>query len=360
VSPEADKFLSRLRDRAGKGVRLFPSVYRAAFAELFPVLNADESRRRLAALLEELQCNTQVTLPKSARLYDRAGAAKLPAWVDIPRSQSPEGPLPVDPRTFPWAPELRFACDIREPRQLDILLRVQRFLSDGGRSRPMIPAKERSVQLFGEEKRLERLKNGALFGAGRLSLGLLRCYLVLPPLVFESLPAAQIARPILILENYSTYHTFVLWNYQAKVYEAIFYGHGETFDTAAAGLVEQTRSMNWNGRAFYFGDLDVKGVLIPIAASETLNSLHSSTLYPHSGCYQRLLQRAKEVSLPSMAPTSLPERCCKWLGEEISREAQAWLQRGIRLPQELVGLEQLSCREHAFALPPSEEAEIMR
>jgi hypothetical protein len=339
-------------------VRLLPSVYRAAFAEVYPTLNAEESRGRLAALLEELQRETRVSLPKSSRLYDRGGIAKLPAWVAISRCVLPTEPLPVDPRRFPWAPELRFACDVREPRQLDILLRIQRFLSDGGRTRTVVPAKERSVQLFGEEKRLERLKNGALFGAGRITLDLLRCYVVLPPLVFEILPAAQIARPILILENYSTYHTFARWNQQAKIYEAIFYGHGDTFDTAAAGLVEVTRSMNWNGRAFYFGDLDVKGVLIPVAASETLSAAQFATLSPHVGCYQRLLQRADEVSLPFRESTSLPNQCRRWLGEDIAKQAEIWLQRGIRLPQELVGLEELSAREPTFAFPPREGAAV--
>ena len=69
--------------------------------------------------------------------------------------------------------------------------------------------------------------------------------------MFETLPKDRAARPILILENYSTYHSFARWNQQAKIYEAIAYGHGDTFDSAAAGLVEVVRSMNWDGRAFY-------------------------------------------------------------------------------------------------------------
>jgi hypothetical protein len=102
----------------------------------------------------------------------------------------------------------------------------------GGRTRPIVPAKQRSVELFGEEKQLEELRSSTLFGEGRTSLDLLRCFAVLPPLVFEALSPANNPRPILVLENYSTYHTFARWNQSAQDYEALFYGNGDTFETA--------------------------------------------------------------------------------------------------------------------------------
>ncbi len=354
MSPEAEKFLSKLRARAGKGVRVLPEQYRSAIADAFPMLGAQDSRARLAAFFEELERAGQISLPRSHHLYDRVGAAKLPAWISIVRDLPPRQAVGVDPKTFPWAPELRFACDLSDRRQIDCLLRVQDFLSSGGRTRPMVPAKERSVELFGEEKRLDRLKNGPLFGSGRMSLDLLRCYTVLPPLVFQALPTEQTARPILVLENYSTYHSFTRWNQQTKTFEATVYGHGETFDTAAVGVVEITRSMNWDGRVFYFGDVDMKGVLIAVAASETLRAAHGATIEPHLGCYRRLLRRATEVQLPASVSVSLPDQCCLWLGDDIGHEADTWLKRGIRLPQELVGWEELSRAGETFAYPPSD------
>jgi hypothetical protein len=353
VSPQAEKFLAGLRARAGKGVRVSAADYRDAFADVCPTLGGEEFRARLAALCAELASGDYVSLPRSESLYDHAGVAKLPAWIDVSRAVPVAEPLPVDPASFPWAPELRFACDIREVRQLDTLLRIQSFLSNGGRTRPMVPAKERSVELFGEEKRLERLRNNSLFGHGKLSLELLRCFVVLPPLVFEALPPAPRPRSILILENYSTYHSFARWNRESQIYEAIFYGHGDSFETAAAGLVEVTRSMSWDRRAFYFGDLDVKGVLIPVAASETLKAANFPALAPHIGCYRHLLERAVEVELLKGTCTTLTEQCHEWLGKDLSREADIWLARGKRLPQELVGWEELRCAGQVFAHPES-------
>lgn len=351
MTPIAARLLSELRARAGRGVRVLPAAYRDAFAVVCPTLSGEEFRDRLATLCEELESESQISLPRTQRLYDRAGAAKLPAWIDVLRDLPTAEPVPIDPTTFPWAPELRFGCEIQDARQLEILLCVQNFLSNGGRTRPMVPAKERSLELFGEEKRLERLRSGTLFGADRISLELLRCFVVLPPLVFEAERSTLAPRPILILENYSTYHSFARWNKEAQVYGAVFYGHGDSFETAAAGLAEVTRSINWDRRAFYFGDLDVRGVLIPIAASETLQAAQLARLLPHVGCYQRILARARGTQLPAGEPTELSRPCREWLGEDLSKQTDAWLASGKRIPQELVGWEELSRAGQTFALP---------
>ena len=176
-------------------------------------------------------------------------------------------------------------------------------------------------------------------------------YQLTPPLVFEVCPIEATPRPLLILENYSTYHSFTRWNRQAKLFEAIVYGQGDSFETAAAGLHEVTQSLNWDKRSFYFGDVDVKGVLIPIFASATLQSIGLPRLIPHRGCYHRLFKRASVARLPSGVPTTLPSECQQWLGESLAQEAASWLDRGIRLPQELVGWDELLQNGNIFAQP---------
>jgi len=48
-------------------------------------------------------------------------------------------------------------------------LLIQRFLREGGRSAPIVPIKERSLDLFGDEKRLDALSATSLFAEGRLT-----------------------------------------------------------------------------------------------------------------------------------------------------------------------------------------------
>ena len=230
---------------------------------------------------------------------------------------------------------------MRDARQLDVLLRVQRFLVNGGREHSLVPVKERSIELFGHEKRLEALKNGSLFADGRLSFELLRCFSVPPPLFYEVTSPSSGRRPVLVIENHSTYHSFARWNREARAFCAIVYGQGDAFKIGASGLQYLVREWAWDGRLFYFGDLDPEGLLIPLAASALLSTLDLPVFQPHDGCYRCLLQRANEVPLVSGEELHLPNGCREWLGGTIATQLEPWFKRGIRLAQELVGWEVL-------------------
>lgn len=268
--PSAEEFLTALHATAAGRKRILAADYRRIFAEMYPAMSPPEARAKIAEWLYLLDDTHEIQLPKGKHLYDRSASGDLPAWLELIRPDELREPLPVDPASFPWAPELRTACTIRDPRQLDILLRVQQFLSQGGRQRPLVPVKERSVELFGKEKRLDVLRNSALFQSGPLSFELLRCFSVPPPLVWENVPTAGVPRPILVIENHNTYHSFARWNRKVRSFAAIVYGNGDAFKAGAAGLTEVVRVITWDGRLLYFGDIDPEGLLIPFAASAAL------------------------------------------------------------------------------------------
>jgi hypothetical protein len=341
VTPTAEDFLTRLRSRLSGRKRIEVKTYRQVFAEILPALIGADFRARLAAVCAELEAAGRARLPRSHALYDHTCGSSLPIWLELIDETKTREPLPVDPLTHAWPPELRFACDIRDPRQLRELLCVQRFLAAGGRTRPLVPAKERSIELFGDEKRLEEIRRGALFDPGRLSLELLRCFIIRPPLVHELAPVSDHLRPLLVIENHSTWHSFVRWNREQGVYAAVVFGSGDSFKTGAAGLPEIAQQTRWDGRAFYFGDIDVKGLLIPLAASLTLRAEGLQELLPHTGCYLRAMERVTQIDPPILSATLLPEGAHEWLGPELGLLAQGWLGRGIRVSQELVGWEEL-------------------
>lgn len=345
-APAADDFFLRLCVASTRRKRIDASRYRRIFAELCPAFSAPEARAKLAGWLTQLAENSDILLPRGQRLYDRSSSGDLPAWIELVRPEAATAPLPVEPESYAWAQELRFACTVRDARQLKVLLRVQDFLANGGRERPFVPAKERSIELFGHEKRLEMLRTGTLFGEGRLTLELLRCFPVPPPLLFEAATPSD-SRPAVVIENYSTYHSFVRWNRVSRVFCAIVYGHGDAFKTSAAGLAEVVGEWAWDGRLFYFGDLDPEGLLIPLAASATLSMIDLPALLPHRGCYRRLLERASTVPLPSGDNLCLPTECREWLDEQLAIQVDPWFARGIRLAQELVGWEELH-RDDSF------------
>ena len=71
------------------------------------------------------------------------------------------------------------------------------LLSVRGREPVPAPTRERSLQIFGDEKRLDDLRKGdlALF-EGRVTLADLHCYTVAPPLPHETPPKREPGRPI--------------------------------------------------------------------------------------------------------------------------------------------------------------------
>jgi hypothetical protein len=350
ITPSAEDFLLRLHEIAAGRKRIAAVDYRKVFAEMCPTLPPPDARTKLAGWLSLLAETDEILLPRGRRLYDRSGSGDLPAWVELARPEELHEPLPIDPEGFAWAPELRFACRVRDPRQLHILLRVQRFLAEGGRLRPLVPLKERSVDLFGKEKRLDVLRNSALFQPGLLSFELLRCFPLPPPLVWETAATGDLHRPVLVLENHSTYYSFAMWNRTRACYAAVVYGDGDAFKGSAAGLVEVVRSIPWDGRFYYFGDIDPEGLLIPLAASAVLATADLPTLAAHRACYRRLLNRATTVPLPSGEELDFHQESRNWLGDELAPDVEAYFRRGVRLPQELVGSEELAKDGASFAV----------
>lgn len=102
-----------------------------------------------------------------------------------------------------WRAELAWAADPGSDlsaSEVKLLAAVNDWLARGDRR--LVPVRERSLEVFGDEKLLETLLLGRLFGPGRLTLDLLwaeSCW----PEVVESVagPGAD----WLIVENYTTY-----------------------------------------------------------------------------------------------------------------------------------------------------------
>src|SRR5487761_2005073 len=69
----------------------------------------------------------------------------------------------------PWVPELALLREARVNLPFTELRRLNDFLQQGGGKHELVPIKERSLQLFDDEKRLDVLADSALFRDGRLS-----------------------------------------------------------------------------------------------------------------------------------------------------------------------------------------------
>jgi len=113
-------------------------------------------------------------------------------------------------RTWPWESDLRFCADARLSVSFEELEKIDHFLKHGGRNRLLVPIKERSLEIFGDEKRLDELYRGsALFDTDRLTLESLRCFVVPEPLAWARGP--EPSKPLIVLENVATWDSYRRW-----------------------------------------------------------------------------------------------------------------------------------------------------
>ncbi len=335
----AIELLDGLRERAAgrKRIRLAAvwQIFRRDIRGYTGDLNA---RPQLAALLNELEALGTLRQPKSKSRWDHVVDPPLPHWVElsVPDQHQPQ-PQPHNHRTIAWPATMRFVSELPRVRNLEELLAIRRFLAAGGTNRPLVPIRERSLDLFGDEKRLDKLRKGALFRPGRLSLDLLRCHEVAPPLTWQPGPATN-SRTVLILENLHSYDSFRRFNRQKGQYRAIAYGHGSELHATIRDVPRLLADLDAQ-RVEYFGDLDAKGLEIAYAAHTWLCSC-DLTLSPATHWYQRLIDKALQRKLEG-APQVPSAHAMRWLPPTLRDRVTELLTAGYRAPQELVGWETL-------------------
>ncbi|MCY4408708.1 MAG: hypothetical protein OXC15_20255 [Rhodospirillaceae bacterium] len=305
-----------------------------------------EQRRLLLDALRGLEREGRVDLP--GRGWDTSGSPALPRTARL--RDAAQGRRTRTPQA--WLPALAFAADERHPVRRADLQAVNAFLlSVRGREPVPAPTRERSLQIFGDEKRLDDLRKGgpALF-EGRVPLDDLHCYPVAPPLPHETPPKRAPGRPILVLENYHSWDSFRRWNRHAALYAAIAYGGGNAFRQGAGNLDDVIENAQAEG-AMYLGDLDPAGVRILIGVNRRRQSEGREGLRPHRGLYRWLLahgrRRPLERSPDNAEVDGLGDAFPAGLAKGL---AELWSE-GRRIPQESFGIEQLSGAEASIAAP---------
>ena len=334
------RFEAALRQVAGHRKRVALEDIWRAFRDVEPEAAATLDRRAaLHRRIDELQSRGVVRLPSAKRLWDRTAQVELPRWVELVDATK-EGAGDGVPARDAWAPELAFAHGVQRSTHLNVLRQVQAFLASGGRTRPLVPSRERSAEVFGDEKALDRLETGALFGPDRLSMQLLRAFKVGPPMVMERF-SEGVLPTALVLENHHTYHSLCRWNRQACHYRVIGYGAGNAVLRSLSSLAEPIRELHVD-RIEYFGDLDAAGLEIAHRATKHARELDLPPVHPAVDFYERLLVRGGEVTAFPGDGRMPAADVLDWLPAASRNAVCELFERRERLPQELVGWEQLA------------------
>ena len=240
---------------------------------------------------------------------------------------------------FDWEPELSFIKNARLNLTFAELRQLDDFLKKGGRTALPVPIKERSLQIFRDEKRLDLLySTSALFDEGRLSLHQLRCFTIPEPFGWKRGTCPD--GPVIVLENVATWHTYTQWDAGSPAFSAVVYGGGKRFIDSVIFLRDLFVELGGQRPVFYFGDLDPAGLRIPRVASARAVAQALPPIQPHLESYRLLLRLAAEHSLYlPVEALELNDLDLSWI-EELAGEVSAVFSEA-RIPQELVTIAEL-------------------
>ena len=310
---------------------------RRAFLSAAPdALAATDQRDRLALALEELARHRRLILPSSSASWDRTARPPLPRSVLLPAAPNGGKERP-DATRFPWRPELRFATSLRlDERDFDVLRKVNAWLRDRPTPRRTVPARERSIEVFGDEKAIDRLSGTRLFGAERVTYELLACEPLSPPFVWRSTGEG---RTLLVVENHDSFHSLALvLAKRASPVSMVAYGAGRAFcrSVAHAASLDPVPS-----RILYFGDIDLPGIQIPVRADRVARRAGLPSVEPAVILYQQLLDVGRPTPSKHPARPAEVEVLLPWLPAPLHARAREILSRGDRIAQEWLGLDRL-------------------
>jgi hypothetical protein len=327
----------------GRGRRVTLADLEAVVVQAVPDVGAGASRRELIGMVVgTLSDAGEVVLPRTGAAWE-PGVPPLPRWVV--RSAEPP-PTGRRLRRFPWRVELEWATNVPlTDAQFDALQAVQAWMRDRRVDDPPNALRERSVDVFGDDKRLQALLGGPLFAPGRLTLELMDCVVAYPPLAVRDLldgagnGESERRRGWLVVENGTTFRTLSEHTNAVPEVGLLIYGAGAQ---AQAGLPALLADHARPDTVWWFGDVDRDGLRFAAGAASALE-VEGLDVLPHRPLYRALVARGvvADSQVAPMDATGAAELAA-WLADgDLERFAVAVLRSGRRAMQEQVGPREL-------------------
>ena len=333
----------------GKHKRRSFEFVNQAHLEAFPQYrNNPEQSAHLWSSLEYLVEKNQLELPSQAGKSWITGNPRLPKWVSIITTAEPDkSPIP---EKYAWHPKIAPFVEDLNVSQKKSAFKISEYLKlhkGRGSFEVLIPRRERSLKIFGDEKKLDRLASKGLLLSGNLKLTDIGCHDVGWPMPHQipSIPCP--GKPFLIVENHHTYYSFCRWNERARQYTGIGYGAGEAFSTVETDHIDTIIDPTGASSINYFGDIDPKGISIPARVSNARVQKNLVPIDPAIALYQWLLNHGIQRDLIKKSQPSFPEG---WLPDLLAGRVKDLFISNNWLPQEALGYEELLSGEISLSL----------
>lgn len=287
----------------------------------------------LHAALTAITAAGVIELPVGA--WDSSTTPPLPRSITVPAARTPAPKRPWT--TYPWCPRLGWIASLptlTEARFRHLVAINDWLVQTSGKSTPVVPMRYRSSELFGNEKELESMLRTNLFGEGRLSLAMLSCTRIPPPLA-----AARVGDgpDVLVMENSDPYWaaTGILKETTTHPVGLVIWGAGRSFPSQIPTLtVDIAGHGPVRGTVWYWGDMDPDGLAIAADASRISIENNGPPIRPAHHLWEAMAdhpgQSQNEVDWSNAAAG------IDWLGNSLAQRLNKICTSRARVPQEAV------------------------
>lgn len=309
-----------------------------------------ERRRSFLEALREWAQAGGCRLPQRKKDWRQDAVPALPIWIQLlaakpePETSSPR----QNARARSWMPAMQFMANRAVVPDLVTAMAMDDYLrSHAVETLPWVPAKERSVDIFGHghEKKLERIAEGAgWFAEGGLTLASFHCFRVPRQPVHALFPAAH-PGGIIVSENEAGFHSLCRAATLGVGFGCVVFGDGSEVLRVAEFLAEKSAEIGTR-EIFYFGDVDRKGLEIAVGLAAKLRA-DRITLSPWVIAYGAVLH---EFPARSDEPDQRDQLLLAWLPHSLRPLAAGVLWRNEHRAQEAFGWSPMA---HHWQLDPS-------
>lgn len=232
------------------------------------------------------------------------------------------------------------------------VLQLSRYLLESPTEPMTVSLNERSFQIWGREKFLQREQGKKILRHCSISLSQLKVYETSEPLSYYS-SGRQIPQTILIIENKDTFFSmrrFLIENDDDSTrilnepVQTLVYGAGkgilrsiEDFRFCVEPYMNDKRN-----QYLYFGDLDYEGIGIYERLTELLEQEHE--LVPFCAAYIKMLEKAEALKQIDMPDTkagqnrNISDRFFSYFTSKRKEQMQRILEAEKYIPQEILNI----------------------
>jgi hypothetical protein len=297
-----------------------------------------ERLQHLQVALEDLAEQGHIELPRGNSAWTKIATGRYPKWILV-KKETPQ--VAVSAAEEPWIKELSFCSTFTNQTQLKAAQAINRFLISHRHDLIAVPMRERSLQIFGDEKKLDGMvKNSHLFD-GRLPLstiGALEIPHFLVHTIFKRAAQRHNYRS-LVVENHHTYWSICQWNASANLFDAVIYGAGLFFQKSEMFL-DEISSQEISPEYFYFGDIDPAGFDIPLSINRRRIAESRPVMRAYMPFYRWTLENGyQNKNASSKQGLADFEQLSAFTDNHFAVLVKQLLSEGLRIPQESLGLE---------------------